>query len=188
MEEDLWKDDDLDGKTTCGGTASLLLYIIGLRVQTGETDIWRRTGEEIRARCGLSRRWWRRTRCIEEYEVVWAAESVWTLWRRYKLHPPVENRKRFLRQPSRGLDAIPTELWNWSCSELRQQMRLLNEQRHRSVMNILTVLWAETERLLFKPISVYGVSSQLHTALLTAYIDAAPSLQRTNFRTIPTYL
>ena len=177
MEEDLWKDDDLDGKTTCGGTASLLLYIIGLRVQTGETDIWRRTGQEIRATCGLSRRW-RRTRCIEEYEVVWAAESVWTLWWRYKLHSPVENRKRFLRRPSRGLDALPTELWNW----------LLNEQRHRSVMNILNVLWAETERLLFKPISVYGVSSQLHTALLTAYIDAAPSLQRTNFITIPTYL
>jgi hypothetical protein len=48
---------------------------------------------------------------------------------------PVENRKRFLRRPASGLDAIPTELWNRSYFELGQQMRLLNEIRHRCVMN-----------------------------------------------------
>jgi hypothetical protein len=56
MEEDVWEDDDLDGKTTSGGTASLLLNISGLRVQTGDRDIWRRSVEEVRARCGVSRR------------------------------------------------------------------------------------------------------------------------------------
>jgi hypothetical protein len=55
MEEDLWKDDESDGKTTSGGTASLVLNISGLRVLTGNRNIWRRTAEEIRARCGLSR-------------------------------------------------------------------------------------------------------------------------------------
>jgi len=49
-------DDDLDGKTASGWSASLLLNITGPRVQTGDRDIWRRTGEEIRARYGLSRR------------------------------------------------------------------------------------------------------------------------------------
>ena len=40
MEDDLWKEDDnLDGKTTSGWSASLLLKITGLRVQTGDTDI-----------------------------------------------------------------------------------------------------------------------------------------------------
>ena len=34
---------------------------------------------------------------------------------------------------------------------------------------------------------VHGVSSQLHAARLADYNDAAPSLQRTNFKTIPTY-
>ena len=54
MEEDLWKDDDLEGKSTSGGTASLLLNISGLRVQTGDRNTWRRSGEEVTAKCGLS--------------------------------------------------------------------------------------------------------------------------------------
>jgi hypothetical protein len=54
MEEGLWEDDDLDGKTTSGETASLLLNISGLRVQTEDRDIWSRSGEEVRAKCGLS--------------------------------------------------------------------------------------------------------------------------------------
>jgi hypothetical protein len=48
----------------------LLLNISGLRVQTRDRDIWRRSGEEIRARCGLSRRWRRRTRFIADDAVV----------------------------------------------------------------------------------------------------------------------
>jgi hypothetical protein len=70
MEEDIWKDDDLDGNTKSGGTISLPLNINGMRVQTRDRDIWRRNGVEIRARCGLSRPWRRRTRFIEEDAVV----------------------------------------------------------------------------------------------------------------------
>jgi hypothetical protein len=100
---------------------------------------------------------------------------------------PVENRKRFLRRPARGWDAIPTELWNWSYPELGQQIRLLNENGTDASWILLNALRAETERLLFKSLSWCQLAAA-RDALDWLHRRYSQAFSARTLKTIPTYL
>ena len=49
-----------------------------------------------------------------------------------------------------GLDAIPTEIWKRSYPELGQEMRLLNEKRHRCVMSTFECFMSWNRKVTFQ--------------------------------------